>query len=64
MNNFNLDPPKIGLLIGLLLAILLLAFGFWQALLVIVLAGIGWLIGWVIKAWNISFDKIKQIFSK
>lgn len=64
MNKFDIDPPKYGLLIGLLLAILILAFGFWHSILVIIFAGIGWLIGWLIQAWNISFDKIKQIFSK
>ncbi|GAK31188.1 hypothetical protein WOSG25_080200 [Weissella oryzae SG25] len=64
MPKFNLEPQVMGLIIGLLLAILLLTFGFWQTLLVIIFAGVGWLIGWAIQVWNISFDKIKRIFSK
>lgn len=64
MSKLNLEPQKMGMIIGLLLAILLLTFGFWQTLLVIVFAGVGWLIGWAIQAWDISFDKIKRIFSK
>lgn len=64
MQNFKLEAPQIGLISGVLLAIVILVFGFWNSILVILLGVIGWLIGWVIQNRNISIDKIKQIFSE
>ncbi|WP_331696351.1 DUF2273 domain-containing protein [Weissella koreensis] len=64
MQNLKLEASKIGLVIGLSLAILILVFGFWNSVLVILFGGIGWFIGWIIQNWNISFEKIKQIFTE
>ncbi|MGX6996718.1 DUF2273 domain-containing protein [Periweissella fabalis] len=45
MQNLLKQPPVIGLLTGLLIAVLFLALGFWRTVLLLLLAGAGWWCG-------------------
>ena len=59
-----LEPPMMGAIIGVLLAILALTFGFWKLLLIIILAAIGWFIGFLVQALGLTGSKLKRLFSK
>ncbi|MCM0597291.1 DUF2273 domain-containing protein [Periweissella fabaria] len=45
MKHLLKQPPVIGLLTGLLIAVLFLVLGFWRTLLLLFLAGAGWWCG-------------------
>lgn len=55
------QPPVIGLLTGLLIAILLMVLGFWRTLLLLLLAGIGWWCGSYMQKHNLTVNDFVAI---
>lgn len=45
MKSLLKKPSSIGLILGVLVALLFILIGFWKTILILLLAGVGWWIG-------------------